>query len=47
MALALSIPETEEKATILAATYLVVVFTIVVQGLSLRRVVRRTVPGTA
>lgn len=43
VALALSIPETEEKATILAATYLVVVFTIIVQGLSLRGVVQRTV----
>jgi CPA1 family monovalent cation:H+ antiporter len=43
VALALSIPEAAEKSTILSATYLVVVFTIVVQGLSLRRLVRRTV----
>jgi CPA1 family monovalent cation:H+ antiporter len=43
VALALSIPEVEEKPLILAATYLVVVFTIVVQGLSLRRIVERTV----
>jgi CPA1 family monovalent cation:H+ antiporter len=43
VALALSIPEAAEKSTILSATYLVVVFTIIVQGLSLRRLVRRTV----
>ncbi|MCI0755794.1 cation:proton antiporter [Teichococcus vastitatis] len=43
VALALSIPEVEEKAIILAATYLVVVFTLIVQGLSLRRLVQRTV----
>ena len=43
VALALSIPEVEEKSMILAATYVVVVFTIIVQGLSLRRLVARTV----
>jgi CPA1 family monovalent cation:H+ antiporter len=43
VALALSVPEVEEKPTILAATYLIVVFTIIVQGLSLRRLVERTV----
>jgi CPA1 family monovalent cation:H+ antiporter len=32
-----------EKPAILAATYAVVVFTIVVQGLSLRALVQRTV----
>jgi len=42
VALALSIPEIPEKSTILAATYLVVLFTIIVQGLSLRRVVENT-----
>ncbi|WP_043838617.1 cation:proton antiporter [Muricoccus aerilatus] len=42
VALALSIPEVAEKPTILAATYLIVVFTIIVQGLSLRRLVERT-----
>ena len=42
VALALSIPEVAEKSTILAATYLVVVFTIIVQGLSLRRLVENT-----
>ncbi|WP_181378055.1 cation:proton antiporter [Teichococcus aestuarii] len=44
VALALSIPEAPEKATILSATYVVVVFTLIVQGLSLRRLVERTVP---
>ena len=41
VALALSIPEVAEKSVLLAATYTVVVFTIVVQGLSLRRLVQR------
>jgi CPA1 family monovalent cation:H+ antiporter len=44
IALALSLPEVPEKAVILAATYAVVVFTIVVQGLSLRAVVRHASP---
>jgi CPA1 family monovalent cation:H+ antiporter len=43
VALALSIPEVNEKSVILTATYTVVVFTILVQGLSLRRLVARTV----
>ncbi len=43
VALALSIPEVAEKSTLLAATYTVVVFTIVVQGLSLGRLVKRVV----
>jgi monovalent cation:H+ antiporter, CPA1 family len=43
IALALSLPEMAEKSLILAATYAVVLFTIVVQGLSLRAVVSRTV----
>ncbi len=43
VALALSIPEVSEKSLLLAATYVVVVFTIVVQGLSLHRVVERAV----
>ncbi len=43
VALALSLPEVAEKPALLAATYAVVIFTIVVQGLSLRAVVRRTV----
>ncbi|WP_262029200.1 cation:proton antiporter [Microvirga sp. Mcv34] len=43
IALALSLPEVAEKPPLLAATYAVVVFTIVVQGLSLRAVVGRTI----
>lgn len=45
VALALSLPDVPEKALILAATYTVVVFSIVVQGLSLRRLVERVVPS--
>jgi CPA1 family monovalent cation:H+ antiporter len=44
VALALSLPDVAERPIILAATYTVVVFTIVVQGLSLRAVVERAVP---
>ncbi len=40
VALALSIPEVAEKSAILAATYAVVIFTLIVQGLSLRAVIR-------
>jgi CPA1 family monovalent cation:H+ antiporter len=43
VALALSLPETPEKSVILAATYAVVLFTIIVQGLSLRALVERVV----
>jgi CPA1 family monovalent cation:H+ antiporter len=43
IALALSLPEVAEKSPLLAATYAVVVFTIVVQGLTLRRLVARVV----
>jgi CPA1 family monovalent cation:H+ antiporter len=43
VALALSLPETAEKSVILAATYAVVLFTIIVQGLSLRALVARVV----
>lgn len=43
IALALSIPEVAEKSVILAATYAVVLFTIVIQGLSLRALVQRVV----
>ncbi len=42
VALALSVPEVPEKAAILAATYAVVIFSLVVQGLTLGRVARRT-----
>ncbi len=41
VALALSIPESDSKSLLLAITYTVVLFTIVVQGLSLGAVVRR------
>lgn len=40
VALALSIPEVAEKSPILAATYAVVLFTLIVQGLTLRRVIQ-------
>ena len=43
VALALSLPESPHKPVILAATYGVVVFSIVVQGLTIERVVRATV----
>jgi len=43
IALALSLPEVAEKPVLLASTYAVVIFTIVVQGLSLRGVVKRFV----
>lgn len=43
IALVLSLPEGPEKPMILAATYSVVLFTIIVQGLSLRTLVERVV----
>jgi len=43
VALALALPPSPEKPVILAATYGVVVFSIVVQGLTVERVVRATV----
>jgi CPA1 family monovalent cation:H+ antiporter len=43
IALVLSLPEVPEKSMILAATYFVVLFTIIVQGLSLRALVERVV----
>ncbi|MRI57192.1 sodium:proton antiporter, partial [Methylobacterium sp. DB1607] len=45
VALALSMPESEAKAAILASTYAVVLFTIVVQGSTLGFVARRTLAG--
>ena len=47
VALALSLPESDSKPVILAATYAIVLFTIIVQGLSLAAVVRRTVKEDA
>jgi len=41
VALALSLPEGKEKSAILAATYAVVVFSIIVQGLTMKRLVGR------
>ncbi|MGE3245275.1 MAG: cation:proton antiporter [Beijerinckiaceae bacterium] len=46
VALALSLPLVEERGVILAATYAVVLWTIVVQGLTLKKVVERFVPAT-
>ncbi|MEO5866567.1 MAG: sodium:proton antiporter, partial [Sphingomonas sp.] len=44
VALALSLPVGPERETILALTYCVVVFSILVQGLTVKRVVRRALP---
>ena len=46
IALALSLPYGEERSIILIATYAVVLFTIIVQGLTLKKVIRRTVPSS-
>jgi CPA1 family monovalent cation:H+ antiporter len=43
VALALSLPDIPEKGVLLAAAYAVVVFSIVVQGLTMERLVRRVV----
>ena len=47
VALALSLPEGPPKPVILAATYAVVIFSIVVQGLTVKQVVRLTVGDTS
>ena len=47
VAMALSLPPTRERAIILAATYVVVVFSIVVQSLTLERVIVRMGYGRA
>lgn len=44
VALALALPVTPEKATLLTACYGVVLFTMLVQGLSLSRPTRRLFP---
>jgi CPA1 family monovalent cation:H+ antiporter len=41
VALALSLPDIPEKGLILKATYAVVLFSILVQGLTIRRVLRQ------
>ncbi|MBQ26558.1 MAG: sodium:proton antiporter [Nitrospiraceae bacterium] len=45
VALALSLPENEFKPLILTATYAVVIFSIVVQGMSMKALVKRIVPS--
>ncbi len=48
VALALSLPAGPERESILTITYILVVFSIVVQGLTLQRLMRRILPaGTA
>ena len=44
VALALSLPDNAHKATLLTATYFVVVFSILVQGLTIKLVVERVFP---
>ncbi len=46
IALALSLPYVDQRPIILTATYAVVLFTIIVQGLTLKWVIRRTVPSS-
>ncbi len=46
VALALSLPDTEYKPLILTATYGIVVFSIIVQGLTIKRVVQKAVDPT-
>jgi CPA1 family monovalent cation:H+ antiporter len=41
VALALSLPDSEWKAMILAATYVVVIFSIIVQGLTIAPLAKR------
>jgi CPA1 family monovalent cation:H+ antiporter len=43
VALALSLPESDAKPVLLAATYAVVVFSIIVQGLTVKWVITQTV----
>ncbi|MEO6192393.1 MAG: sodium:proton antiporter [Thermoanaerobaculia bacterium] len=47
VALALSLPAGGEREIVLALTYAVVVFSILVQGLSIKAVVNRAIPATA
>ena len=44
VALALSLPENEYRAFILNVTYVVVLFSIIVQGLTVTRLIRRVIP---
>jgi CPA1 family monovalent cation:H+ antiporter len=43
VALALSLPNNEYKPAILAVTYVVVVFSIIVQGLTMQSLVKHTI----
>jgi CPA1 family monovalent cation:H+ antiporter len=43
VALALSLPDNEYKPLILTATYGIVIFSIIVQGLTIKKVVERSV----
>ena len=43
VALALSLPENEYKPTILSVTYVVVLFSIIIQGLTVKRLVEKVV----
>lgn len=45
--LALSVPAGPHRATLLAVTYVVVAFSIIVQGLTIGPLVRKVVPGAA
>lgn len=45
VALALSLPRSHERGVVVSATYIMVIFSILVQGLSLKRVVRGLVKG--
>jgi CPA1 family monovalent cation:H+ antiporter len=47
VALALSLPESDAKPLILAATYMVVLFTLIVQGLTLGPLARRLFPASS
>ena len=42
-----AVPESPEKATLLTVTFVVVVFSVVVQGLTISRVIRRALPASA
>jgi len=44
VALALSLPAVPERGTIVTITYIIVVFSIVVQGMTLGRLVKRIYP---
>lgn len=45
VAMALSIPPSRERALIVTVTYVIVVFSVIVQGVTLHRLVRRTYDG--